>query len=67
MYFFYFFQIHRLYRSTGASLAKAQAEFTTGVMQNETVRQAAAEAARESVRSQFAGNNQAGNGGGPRY
>ena len=34
-------QIHKLYRSTGASMAKAQAEFTTGVMKNETVRQAA--------------------------
>jgi len=69
--FYMLTKIHRLYRSTGASLAKAQAEFTTGVMQNETVRQAAAEAARESVRSQFAGNNQAANGngggGGNRY
>ena len=62
-----FFQIHRMYRSTGASLAKAQAEFTSGVMQNEHVRQAAAEAARETVRSQFAGNNQAGTGTGNRY
>jgi len=60
--FYMLAKIHRLYRSTGASLAKAQAEFTSGVMQNEAVRQAAAEAARESVRSQFAGNNQAGNG-----
>jgi len=61
--FYFLVKIHRLYRSTGASLAKAQAEFTTGVMQNETVRQAAAEAARESVRSQFAaGSNQAENG-----
>ena len=59
---FYLFQIHRLYRSTGASIAKAQAEFTSGVMSNETVRQAAADAARESVRSQFAENNQTGNG-----
>ena len=56
-----FFQIHKLYRSTGASLAKAQAEFTSGVMSNETVRQAAAEAARESVRAQFA--NATSNGG----
>lgn len=34
-------------------MAKAQAEFTSGVMKNEAVRQAAAEAARETVRSQF--------------
>ena len=38
---FEYLQIHKLYRSTGASMAKAQAEFTTGVMKNETVRQAA--------------------------
>jgi len=51
--FYMLVKIHRLYRSTGASVAKAQAEFTSGVMKNEAVRQAAAEAARESVRSQF--------------
>lgn len=62
--FYMLFRVHRLYRSTGASFAKAQAEFTTGVMQNETVRQAAAEAARESVRSQF---KQPQNEGGDRY
>lgn len=56
-------RIHKLYRSTGASLAKAQAEFTSGVMSNETVRQAAAEAARESVRAQFANATSNGNGG----
>jgi len=60
--FYLLAKIHRLYRSTGASIAKAQAEFTSGVMSNETVRQAAADAARESVRSQFAENNQTGNG-----
>ena len=48
---------------------KARAEFTTGVMQNETVRQAAAEAARETVRSQFtgAGGNQQQPQNGSRY
>ena len=56
-----------MYRSTGASMAKAQAEFTSGVMKNESVRQAAAEAASASVRSQFqaaTGNNQESGGGG---
>ena len=56
--------IHKMYRSTGASMAKAQAEFTSGVMSNEHVRQAAAQAATEAARSQFSGgNNQAGNSG----
>lgn len=65
--FYLLVRIHKMYRSTGASMAKAQAEFTTGVMKNETVRQAAAEAAREGVRSQFAsataGQNQPAAGG----
>ena len=39
---------------SGASLSKAQSEFATGVMKNDAVRQAAADAAREGVRSQFA-------------
>jgi len=58
--FYMLIRIHRLYRSTGASVAKAQAEFTSGVMKNETVRQAAADAARESVRNSF--NAATGNG-----
>ena len=50
-------------------MAKAQAEFTSGVLQNEQVQQAAAAAARETVRNQF---NQNASGGGqnanaPRY
>ena len=48
-------------------MAKAQAEFTSGVMQNETVRNVAAEAARESVRNQFAGNQATGQQNGNRY
>ncbi len=39
-----------MYRGTGGSMAKAQAEFTSGVMKNETVRQAAAEAAQAQAR-----------------
>jgi len=56
-------RVHKTYRSTGASLAKAQAEFTSGVMKNETVRQAAADAATASARgafSQATGQQQAG-------
>lgn len=64
-------RIHKLYRTTGASMAKAQAEFTSGVMNNETVRQAAADAAAAGVRNTFqsATNGNAGNnaGGGNRY
>jgi len=47
-------QVHRIYRSTGASFAKAQSEFATGVMRNEAVQQgvsnAAASAAQGAVR-----------------
>jgi len=67
--FYLLVTIHKLYRSSDASMAKAQAEFTSGVLQNEQVQAAAAAAARETVRSQF---NQAAAGGGgnneaPRY
>ena len=68
--FYLLVTIHKLYRSSGASMAKAQAEFTTGVMQNEQVQAAAAAAARETMRNQF---NQAtstaagGNNEAPRY
>ena len=61
-------RVHKIYRSTGASIAKAQAEFTSGVVKNDTFRQAAAQAAtdaaREGMRSQFGGgNNQQADGG----
>ncbi|XP_029022895.1 secretory carrier-associated membrane protein 3 [Betta splendens] len=39
-------KIHSLYRQTDASFQKAQAEFATGVMSNQSVRQAAANAAQ---------------------
>jgi len=38
-------KVHSIYRSTGASLEKAQAEFTTGVLRNEQVQRAATGAA----------------------
>lgn len=70
--FYMLIKIHRMYRSTGASMAKAQAEFTSGVMKNESVRQAAADAASASVRNQFqaatgTGNNQQADGSGNRF
>lgn len=43
-------KVHRIYRSTGASFAKAQQEFATGVMKNEAVQGAAANAGQAAVR-----------------
>jgi len=34
-------QVHRFYRTTGASFSKAQQEFTQGVVTNRTVQQTA--------------------------
>lgn len=51
-----------MYRSTGASLAKAQEEFTSEFLRNEHVRGAASNVAAAAVQSQF---NQ--NSGGNRY
>lgn len=53
-------QVHRIYRSTGASFAKAQQEFSTGVMRNEHVQSAAANAAAGAAKgmaSQYGSNN----------
>ncbi|KAL1418118.1 hypothetical protein MTO96_026136 [Rhipicephalus appendiculatus] len=44
-------RVHRLYRSTGASFAKAQQEFTAGVLRNEHVQGAAANVAAEAART----------------
>jgi len=46
-------KVHRLYRTTGMSFAKAQQEFTTGIMRNEHVQSAASDAAQSAVRNQF--------------
>jgi len=51
-------KIHGYYRATGASLSKAQAEFTTNVLSNEGVRNAAAQAAAAGVRQGFQGGAQ---------
>ena len=45
-----YLQVHRIYRSTGASFAKAQQEFATGVMKNEAVQSAASNAGQAAVR-----------------
>lgn len=55
-------KIHRMYRSTGASLAKAQQEFTSEFFRNQHVRNAASNVAAAAVQNQFNQNNQA-----PRY
>lgn len=57
---FSFRKVHRVYRSTGASFQKAQAEFAQGVMRNETVQTAAANAAAGAARGaaqQYGSNN----------
>ena len=51
--FFILTKIHGYYRATGASISKAQAEFTTNVFSNEAVRNAAASAAAAGVRQGF--------------
>lgn len=56
----YFLQVHRIYRSTGASFDKAKQEFSTGVMRNETVQGVASNAAQGAVKgmaSQYGSNN----------
>ncbi|XP_057655827.1 secretory carrier-associated membrane protein 1 isoform X1 [Diorhabda carinulata] len=55
-------KIHRMYRSTGASLAKAQQEFTTEFFRSQHVRNAASNVAAAAVNSQL---NQ--NQNNPRY
>lgn len=53
----YFFQVHSIYRSTGASMAKAQAEFTSEFMRNQHVQEAATNAMQSAVSSQFNSNS----------
>ncbi|XP_022914959.1 secretory carrier-associated membrane protein 1 [Onthophagus taurus] len=54
--FFLITKIHRMYRSTGASFAKAQQEFTTEFFRNQHVRNAASNMAAAAVQSQFSNN-----------
>ncbi|CAG9791009.1 unnamed protein product [Diatraea saccharalis] len=50
-------KVHRIYRSTGASLAKAQAEFTTEILRNQHVQTAASSAVAATVNAQIANAN----------
>lgn len=59
-----FFQIHSIYRNTGASVEKARTEFADRFMSNQHVQQAASNAATAVINSQLSGGN---NGSGPRY
>lgn len=49
--------MHRIYRSAGASLEKAQGEFAKGVATNPHVQNAAGEAASAGVRNAMSGSN----------
>ncbi|XP_030382391.1 secretory carrier-associated membrane protein 1 [Scaptodrosophila lebanonensis] len=46
-------KIHTIYRSTGASMAKAQQEFTTEFLRNQHVQEAASSAVNTAINSQF--------------
>ncbi|XP_051948874.1 secretory carrier-associated membrane protein 3-like [Xyrauchen texanus] len=48
-------KVHSMYRKTGASFEKAQAEFATGVLSNQSVRQAAANATVSAAQGAFTG------------
>ncbi|XP_076020066.1 secretory carrier-associated membrane protein 1-like [Genypterus blacodes] len=48
-----FKKVHGMYRTTGASFEKAQAEFATGVMSNKTVQTATATAATRAAQGAF--------------
>jgi len=57
-------QVHRFYRTTGASFTKAQQEFAEGVVTNRTVQQTATGVAASAARGAV---DQYGSGGSSRY
>ena len=46
-------QVHIIYRTTGASIQKAQAEFAQGAMANKTVQNAAVAGAQAAVQNTY--------------
>jgi len=59
-----FDQVHRFYRTTGASFTKAQQEFAQGVVTNRTVQQTATGVATSAAQGAAQGAfNQYGSGG----
>lgn len=55
-------QVHRIYRSTGASFEKAKTEFSSGVMTSQVVRGAATDFGANAARGAFTGATQPGTG-----
>lgn len=51
---FYLLRVHSIYRSSGASMAKARNEFAQGIISNQYVQQTVANAARSTVNQTFA-------------
>lgn len=49
----YLLKVHSIYRSSGASIAKARNEFTQGIISNQYVQQTVANAARQTVNQTF--------------
>jgi len=61
-------QVHRIYRSTGASFSKAQTEFSQGVMSNQAVQGAATNVATGAVKGMMANQgSQYGSSSGNKY
>lgn len=50
----YLLKVHAIYRSSGASIAKARNEFAQGIISNQYVQQTVANAARQTVNQTFA-------------